>query len=112
MIYIDDNNKTIQMAKTKEVEYTYLVLGLKNIITNAEVFWTVQDTSVNPYIYKIKLTEQQYNALEWGEYNFSVIADNVTVENGLLRKVRRFSEPTVYDYNPVNTVYNEPVEEI
>lgn len=112
MIYIDDDNKTIQMAKTKEVEYTYLVLELKNIITNAEVFWTVQDTSVNPYIYKIKLTDGQYNALEYSEHRFSVIADNVTVESGLLRKVRTFNEPTVYDYNPTNTVYNETEEEI
>lgn len=112
MIYIDNNNKTIQMAKTKEVEYTYLVLRLKNIITNAEVFWSVQDTSVNPYIYKIKLTDGQYSALEYGEYKFSVIADNVTVESGLLRKVRRFSEATIYDYNPTNTVYNETVEEV
>lgn len=112
MLYIDDDNKTIQMAKTKEVEYTYLVLGLKNIITNAEVFWSVTDTSTNPYIYKIKLTNTQYNALEWGEYRFAVIADNVTVESGLLRKVRHFPEPTVYNYNPVNTVYNETIDEI
>ena len=111
MIYISNEIKIITLVRrgsftpTDEVYKLYLKNNYSNFNSCVELY----DISDNPKQFRFELSDEQFENLDFGEYNYVLMNGSDKVHTGLIRVIQGFEADIVYDWHHGDQPEPEPV---
>lgn len=111
MIYISNRLKTITLTRRGSFipsGDTYSLL-LTNNYSQFNCTIELEDTSENPKKFVFELTDEQFESLDFGEYNFVLMNGSDKVYAGMLRVMQEFEPDVVYQWSHGDQPEPEPV---